>query len=390
MHGNCIICNSTNLETFFYQEKVPASINQLGRSIHGTLDIVHCLCCSHIFNRAFDEDIINEIYNNDNYSASLPVSKNMIERFKYRAESVIGDEHIKNKTVIEVGSTDFSFSKILLNLKATKIIAFEPATSFKTQNPKIQLIQDYFSTLNIKKFVPHADLIVMRHVLEHLKNPLETIMNCLKSMKVGAKFYIEVPNINNILENSRVYDFFYEHVSYFSPELLKYIIKELGHEIHKVAHLISGQHFGILIEKKRTNESARANFSNFKYNHSLIISKFKIEIQSFEGKLLKILSTHNDIAIYGAGGHAISIISRLNLSTDQVKFLLDLSPHKIGKKSPTGSIPIIKPSRSRLESINCIIIFASLHQKEICSFLQHELGYNESLYGTFPSIKKLQ
>lgn len=390
LNNKCLICSSTSLDTFLSQDSVPISINKLENDIFGKLDIVSCRNCSHIFNVKFNRELVSKIYNNDNYSASLPVSLKMQKRFEYRAKHVIGHQNITNKVVLEVGTTDFAFSNILLDCGASHIFAFEPSTVFTNFNDKITLIQDFISTDKIKEFAPNCNLIVMRHVLEHLDQPASTLLDFLKYTKKGTLLYIEVPNINNILKGSRFYDFFYEHVSYFSPELLYYFFEELGHHVRKVECLINGQHFGILVENSGYINVKFPDFKTLTFNHNASISNFVREVNIFEAKFLDIIETNNNVAIYGAGGHAISVINKLKLNPLKIRCLFDLSPKKAGKSSPSGNIPILIPSQHSLSNIDTIIIIASLHQMEIFSFLAKDCNFKGNIYGTYPSIEKLK
>lgn len=390
LKNKCIICSSTSLDTFLNQDSVPISINKLEKDIFGKLDIVSCRNCSHIFNVQFDKELVSKIYNNDNYSASLPVSPKMQKRFEYRAKHVIGNQNITNKVVLEVGTTNFAFSNILFNCGAKHIIAFEPSTVFTNTNEKITLIQDFITTDNIKKFAPNCNLVVMRHVLEHLDNPASTLLDFLQYTKKGTLLYIEVPNINNILKGSRFYDFFYEHVSYFSPELLYYFFEEIGHHVRKIEYLINGQHFGILIENTGSTDVKLPDFNALTFNHNALISNFVQEVKNFEAIFLDIIETNDNVAIYGAGGHAISVINKLNLNHLNIKCLFDLSPQKAGKSSPCGNVPIKIPSQNSLSDINTVIIIASLHQMEVFSFLVKDCNFKGNTYGTYPSIEKLQ
>lgn len=390
MKNKCIICSSTSLVAFLRQDSVPISINKLENDIFGKLDIVSCRNCSHIFNVQFDRELVSKIYNNNNYSASLPVSPKMQKRFEYRAKHVIGHQNITNKVVLEVGTTDFAFSNILLDCGAAHIVAFEPSTAFSNSNEKITLIQDFITKDNIEKFAPNCNLVVMRHVLEHLDNPASTLLDFLRYTKKGTLLYIEVPNLNSILKGLRFYDFFYEHVSYFSPEFLYYFFEEIGHHVRKIEYLINGQHFGILIENSGSINVKIPDFGDLTFNHNALISNFVQEVKNFEEKLLDIIKTNKDVAIYGAGGHAISVINRLNLNHLDIRCLFDLSPQKAGKSSPCGNVPILIPSHNSLSDIDTVIIIASLHQNEVFSFLTKECNFKGNIYGTYPSIEKLK
>ncbi len=83
-----------------------------------------------------------------------------------------------------------------------------------------------------------ADIIVINHVLEHIKNPLEYLKDIKVLMKENALLYIGVPFISQIELGVYEYDLFRyvqnAHAWYFSEETLGAIVKAAGYEISEV------------------------------------------------------------------------------------------------------------------------------------------------------------
>ena len=61
----------------------------------------------------------------------------------------------------------------------------------------------------------------MFHVLEHLKNPLETLINILKSAHQTTYLLIEVPILENGFTNDINGFFSAQHLTHFSRQSLK-------------------------------------------------------------------------------------------------------------------------------------------------------------------------
>ncbi len=388
----CIICGSKQFLSILQVQKVPASLSSPppGKpEVYGILNIVACKDCSHVFNKDFSPEVINQLYAED-YSASLPVSPNVQSRFRNVAENVIGLEHFKDKIVIEVGASDFTFSENLLGYGAKQVIAIEPSAIFTTDNPKIIHIHDYATEEVIKAHFPKADTVVMRHVMEHVTDPVRIINDFAQSLPLGAHFYVEVPNAEDILTQHRPYEFFYEHVSYFSPHMLTSILEACGFSIVKVTPLINGQHFGVLA--KKAQKVAPREIVHVSANQKILaaIPGFQHSLATFDKAMRSVLASHKRIAIYGAGGHTISTTARMGLSTKEIQILLDQSPVKVGKLAPQCHIPIVMPTESTVNSVDCIIIIASLHQDEIAKDLRKRWHFKGELFGTYPGISKLE
>ncbi len=317
------------------------------------------------------------------------VSKGVQDRFREVAEKVIGLEYFKGKTVIEVGASDFTFSNNLVGYGAKKVIAVEPSAIFRTYNQKILHVHDYLTKEHIQRHFPEADIVIMRHVLEHVSDPVDMLRDFGINLQIGSHVYLEVPNVEDIISKHRPYEFFYEHISYFSPMLLTSILRSFGFEIVKVTQLINGQHFGV--QAKKVTKISKDSKLKLDCNKKLIanVDSFKSSIASFDKSFFEILKVHNKVAIYGAGGHTISLVTRLDITAKDIICLFDQSPVKIGKLAPVCKIPIVKPTEESVNTVNCIIIIASLHQDEISNDLRTRWNFNGELYGTYPSISKL-
>jgi predicted rRNA methylase YqxC with S4 and FtsJ domains len=70
--------------------------------------------------------MIEKIYT-ENYSSGIPNSPKVLEHLKTIIDGAILKENIENQCVIEIGASDFTFSELLLERGASKVIAFEPS-----------------------------------------------------------------------------------------------------------------------------------------------------------------------------------------------------------------------------------------------------------------------
>ena len=68
-----------------------------------------------------------------------------------------------------------------------------------------------------------VDLIIMRQVLEHVKDPKMFLKHSFNMLNDNGIAYIEVPNISYTLEKKQGFDLCFEHLQYFSLENLKYL-----------------------------------------------------------------------------------------------------------------------------------------------------------------------
>ena len=84
------------------------------------------------------------------------------------------------------------------------------------------------------------DLVLLIHVLEHLRNPLHDIQRIHKILKPKGKLVIAVPNVDAL--ERKIFNKYWDgwdiprHVHHFSPDSLQYLLREGGFEPGEVYH----------------------------------------------------------------------------------------------------------------------------------------------------------
>ena len=72
---------------------------------------------------------------------------------------------------------------------------------------KSEIIKDYFS----EKYNTDADFLILRHTLEHIKDPFTFLHLIAKANNYLGKIYIEVPTFDWISDRTAFWDITYEH-----------------------------------------------------------------------------------------------------------------------------------------------------------------------------------
>ena len=84
--------------------------------------------------------------------------------------------------------------------------------------------------------------IVLRHVLEHVQDPVG-FLDGLREANGGGLIYIEVPCFDWILRASAWFDIFYEHVNYFRA--CRFLERMFGRVVEG-GHLFGGQYLYVV------------------------------------------------------------------------------------------------------------------------------------------------
>jgi hypothetical protein len=62
--------------------------------------------------------------------------------------------------------------------------------------------------------------VLLRHVLEHIPQPLAFLRALRSAVPDGTPLFVEVPELDWMLRNDAFWDFCYEHCNYFTPSSL--------------------------------------------------------------------------------------------------------------------------------------------------------------------------
>ncbi len=215
----CPTCSSLDTKIVYKNLKMPYGVTMIDKIIN--LTVSYCTSCSFVFQSSaytneYDKNIeilyknykIVDIYNfpNRNY-------------YNLKALNFVSDsiENTINYNVLEIGSNRGDFLYLLKEkFSNINILGCEP-TEFKNLN--VPTVNSFFDA---QLFNTRFDLIIVRHTLEHIKNPKIFIKELTKIISQKGKVFIEVPNIINSLDNM-IEDFTPDHVNYFSSQTLENI-----------------------------------------------------------------------------------------------------------------------------------------------------------------------
>lgn len=314
-----------------------------------SLDYKQCLRCSHIWNCRFDYEVIPYTDNPNRMFNDGGLWQEYIKKMLDRLSAILPPDPI----VIDVGCGEGHFVRDLAEkMKSSgRFLGFDPNTSAENGSG-IEFIPEYFKAdLDINRYQP--DLIIMRHVLEHLENPAEFIEHLSLASIDSQKpiyFFAETPCVDLALNTGRVVDFFYEHPSQFTKNSftklmqlggdIKWINKDYGGEV--VNGLVK-----LSIEKKIYDQlTASKQFSKQAVNSKESVTK----------ELRDLSSTGLRVAIWGGTGKAATFIQHYELDSNQFPFVVDSDHGKVGSFVPGTGQKISHSSELETNPADVIII----------------------------------
>jgi len=245
----CPVCESLKIDSFMNQDNVPVNQNRpsidqntASNIIRGDLSLVVCNTCGFIFNQTFD---FSKLTYDENYDNTQDLSELFDKHLSELVDELINNKKIKNSCIVEIGCGKGTFLQRLISNKQGNNVGygFDPTYvgSESLFDGKLKFIKKYYdsSFSNIP-----ADVIICRHVIEHIPDPLNFLKIIKQALKNSTKtnIFFETPNIEWTLKNNVIWDFFYEHCSYFSISSLSTIFEKAGFNVKEAKNVFNDQY----------------------------------------------------------------------------------------------------------------------------------------------------
>jgi hypothetical protein len=316
------------------------------------LDFVRCVECGHVYNNKFD-------YQQVPYSKKPNLMFNKGTIWTKYLESVrdLILRHLPEKpTVVEIGCGDGHLLRALARARpGGRYIGFDPNAAIDTGGGLIEARQCLFYP-HQDLAACHPDLLVSRHVLEHLMNPLgfvQSIAFAASWEQLPVRIFIEVPCIDRALATHRTADFFYEHNSHFTTTSMRRMLERCASDIELLERgyddevIFSIARFWPRSEP-RTNGTAALEFRR---RAAASRASIKADIDALAARGQR-------VAIWGGTGKAAAFINRYGLDAERFPIVVDSDPDKAGTFVP-GMGQEIRPRDYLLKEPAAVILIAT-------------------------------
>lgn len=344
----CPLCFSESVEEFYRQGDIPVHVNIIYNTCEeavncgkGAISLTLCHNCGLVFNSEFSDRLLeyDKNYDNEQYYSSW------YEEYADNLAKILIDRyHIGSKRILEVGCGNGNFLRLLCMQSHSKGVGIDPAYRGKKETGDVSFITDYF---NEKYSGIEADVLILRHVLEHIQNPGEFLTHIVHNIAVDTELVamIEAPDFKWILEQGAYWDILYEHCNYFTKESLENLLQLSQIEVSDIFSTFQNQ-YAMAIGKFAMKKPSEPKLVGQPCSSREIIDAFVSNVEERRHRIDSIIDgREGPFTIWGVAGKGVTFINMLDTRVQgEIPFVIDINEKKQGKYCPGTGHKIVPPA----------------------------------------------
>jgi hypothetical protein len=341
------------LSTVFYR-----NVEDARRAPRGDLELTLCRNCALVWNVAFDPALVDYT---PEYENSLHFSPTFQQYAEGLAQRLTNTYDLAGKIVVEVGTGKGEFLSLLCEMANCQGIGFDPTFAGEISDPRVHVVRGYFDEESAIGLQPA--LVVVRHVLEHVDDPVGLVRSVRRATRSMTPVYYEVPNAEMVFSDEGMWDLIYQHVGYFGPAALAAVFQRGGYEVTRLEAAFHGQFLSLEAVPGVTASGP----------DSAGVGEACAQIETFADRLVARLAqwrdrlsdqASGDVVVWGAGAKGVSFLNLLAHS-EAVDLVVDLNPRKVGRYVPGTGHRIDSPESLRNRCVEAVLLPNRSYHREI-------------------------
>lgn len=358
----CRLCHAADLSTALVLTNAPRNVqrlfrrDELARDQAVELRVLRCERCGLVQ--------IEPLLDGDYYDDYMMLATHspQVQDYQARQSRAFVDRFgLQGRSVKEVGCGDGSY---LNHLRAAGCVPAGIEPSDRSREIALQrghaVEAGYVTADRVLAGAPY-DGFVTRQVLEHVPDINGFLTGIRRNLMPGAAGLVEVPSLDKALADRRYYDFFPDHVNYFSARTLRLALEMNGFEVLDVVHDMFDEY--VVAHVRNAGHPDLGEIAG-------TASSLAQELRSFIGAHR---ARGEKVAVWGAGGKGL--VSLATAGIMEIDLLVDSDPNKLGLLTPVTHLQVQAPEALREAGCAAIIVTAMAYKAEITRTLTDELGF---------------
>jgi SAM-dependent methyltransferase len=372
--SRCPICESSAVDRFIDLGEVPVFCNvqwptreQAAKAAKASLALVSCSQCGHIFNDRYDAALLA-------YSPGYDNTQHFSSTFGRYADALVGrliDSYgIRGKTVVDIGCGRGDLLRLLCSRGSNRGFGFDPSFA-GAMDPEVTadltISKEYFTREHGQALEP--SLVCCRHVLEHVPEPIEFLrtMRAAIDNRNRPVFYLEVPNGEHLLRSLSLWDYIYEHVSYFSQQSLELALRKAGFEVLKLYEDFGGQF--LCADVRPAQQAGSVDAKPINNLQELIVSSAKemnAKLDRWRSWAAALTAQDRRAAVWGAGSKGVMFLNLLSASApDAIAYVIDQNPNKHGQYVSGSGQQVVAATELANLPVSQLVLMNPIYVQEV-------------------------
>ena len=247
-----------------------------------------------------------------------------------------------------------------------------------------------------------ADLVVANNVLAHVPDLDDFVTGLATVLAPDGVLTIEVPHLLRMVERTEFDTIYHEHYSYFSLLALRDVLARRGLHVFDVEGLTT--HGGSLrvwaahatSDAWPTQPSVGAVLGAERAAGLDTVGAygaFAPRVQALLGEIRAFLDETRGhgkrVAAYGAAAKGNTLLNALGVTTEQIEYVVDRSPHKQGHFLPGSHLPILEPDHVRSDRPDVLLVLPWNLRDEIAEQMGDVRDFGCQLVVPVPAVEVL-
>lgn len=370
----CRICKGTDLTRILSLGEHPPVDNfidesRISEEKRYPLDVYFCGTCNLV--QLLDVVAEDELFHGE-YAYFSSASAPLVEHFRTYAEDIKNENLTPDDLVVDIGSNDGVLLQFFLD--DHRVLGIEPSGNVAeiARQKGIETQDGFFNVEMAKKIVAShgkAKVITANNVFAHIDDVDEIVSAVKELLTDDGVFVSESHYLLDLIEHMEFDTVYHEHLCYYSVKPLQHLFERFGMEVCDVRRVNThGGSIRVYARKKAdTSINSRvqelfnleeeagihtlARFATFQNDANAIREKLVSLVRGFraEGKV---------VTAYGAPAKGNTLLNFCGFNADDLKFVTDTTPYKIGLLTPGSHIPVVSPDILKSETPDYILLLA--------------------------------
>lgn len=340
----------------------------------GTIRLGYFPACGHTYNLDFDPALME--YTQE-YENSLHFSAVFQQYAEALAAGLVERHNLRGKDIVEIGAGKGDFLILLSKLGDNRGWGYDPSyvpdDGYTAEG--VTFIQDFYTERYIDQ---RADLIVCRHVLEHIEDPDAFIEQVRRAVgdRPDTVVFFEVPNALWTLRQMGIWDVIYEHCSYFSPNSLAHLFERHGFRVLALNEVFGGQFLTIEAVPAGPDDMPdprwAAGLDELTADAAAFAANYDAKQAEWRERIAALTAAGKRGVVWGAGSKGVTFLNVIQPG-ELITAIVDINPRKQGKFVGGTGQPIVPPAWLRDNPPDFVILMNANYRDEIAQTLA-ELG----------------